>query len=385
MRYAPFLKEQGRLGFVAPSFGCNIEPYHTAFQNALKQFEKKGYQTVLGPNCYAGEGIGISNTPEKCAKELTEYYCADNNDVLISCGGGELMCEVLGFLDFDRLLEAPAKWYMGFSDNTNMTFLQATLCDTAAVYGPCAAAFGMEPWHPAIDDALALLKGEKLTVSGYGKWEKEGLKDELNPLAPYHVTEPSVLRLYQPGEAEPEMISVGEGNVNHGISGEKEAEYHCISGEEGAAHERKSVPSVRTAFSGRLIGGCMDCLVTLLGTEFDKVAAFQEKYREDGFIWFLEACDLNVMAIRRAVWQMEHAGWFQYVKGFLIGRPLCHGQTLMGLDQYHAVVDLLAGYKVPIVMDVDIGHIPPMMPIICGSIGDVTVYEDKMTLAMRCE
>lgn len=374
MRYAPFLNEQGRIGFVAPSFGCNIEPYHTAFQNALKQFEGKGYQAVLGPNCYAGEGIGISNTPEKCAQELMEYYCTDDNDVLISCGGGELMCEVLAFLDFDRLSQAPPKWYMGYSDNTNMTFLQATLCDTAAIYGPCAAAFGMEPWHPAIHDALAVLKGEKLTVSGYGKWEKEGLKDELNPLAPYHVTEPSVLRLYKPGVTEPEMIPCRGKAVRN-----------CISGEEEAAHEDKSVPSVRTTFSGRLIGGCMDCLVTLLGTEFDKVATFQEKYREDGFIWFLEACDLNVMAIRRAVWQMEHAGWFRYVKGFLIGRPLCHGEELMGLDQYHAVVDLLAGHKVPIVMDADIGHIPPMMPIICGSMGDVTVYEDGMTLAMRCE
>lgn len=363
MRYAPFLKDGGRLGFVAPSFGCNIEPYHTAFQNALKQFEKKGYQTVLGPNCYAGKGIGISNTPEKCARELMEYYCADDNDILISCGGGELMCEVLAYLDFYKLSQAPPKWYMGFSDNTNFTFLQATLCDTAAVYGPCAAAFGMEPWHAAIHDALAVLKGEKLTVSGYDKWEKEGLKDELNPLAPYHVTEPSVLRLYKPDVPEPENIV-------------------C---KEAAAHEDKSVPPVCTAFSGRLIGGCMDCLATLLGTEFDKVAAFQEKYKEDGFIWFLEACDLNVMAIRRAVWQMEHAGWFRYVKGFLIGRPLCHGEELMGLDQYHAVVDLLAGYRVPIVMDADIGHIPPMMPIICGSIGEVTVYQDGMALAMRCE
>ena len=42
--------------------------------------------------------------------------------------------------------------------------------------------------------------------------------------------------------------------------------------------------------------------------------------------------------------------WFDHVSGFLIGRPLCYDQELMGLDQYHAVIDLLQQYHVPIVM-----------------------------------
>lgn len=348
MRYAHFLKEHGRIGFVAPSFGCNIEPYRTAFDHALERFDQMGYETVLGPNCYEGRGIGISNTPKACGEELMEYYLSEDNDVLISCGGGELMCEVLNYLDFDTLKQASPKWYMGYSDNTNMTFLLATLADTASIYGPCATAFGMEPWHPSIQDAFDILHGRKLVFQGYDMWEKESLKDEANPLEPYHVTEPNVPRVFTPGKGEEQTLS--------------------------GKH-----------ISGRLIGGCMDCLVNLLGTKFDGVRAFQEKYKEDGFIWFLESCDLNVMAIRRAIWQMKNAGWFRYVKGFLIGRPLVHGQELMGLDQYHAVTDLLAEYEVPVVMDLDIGHIAPMMPIICGSMGDVTVDEKGIRLAMRCE
>ena len=58
---------------------------------------------------------------------------------------------------------------------------------------------------------------------------------------------------------------------------------------------------------GRLIGGCLDVLTLLLGTKYDKVQAFTERYKEDGIIWFIEACDLNVMGIRRALWQMEQA------------------------------------------------------------------------------
>ena len=77
------------------------------------------------------EGIGISNTPQACGKELTDYYCSVDNDILISCGGGEMMCETMNFVDFEKIKSAEPKWYMGYSDNTNFTFLLSTICDTA--------------------------------------------------------------------------------------------------------------------------------------------------------------------------------------------------------------------------------------------------------------
>lgn len=70
------LSEHGTIGFVAPSFGCATEPYHTAFLNAQKKFREMGHPLDLGPNCYADCGIGISNTPEACGRELAEYYCS---------------------------------------------------------------------------------------------------------------------------------------------------------------------------------------------------------------------------------------------------------------------------------------------------------------------
>lgn len=53
-----------------------------------------------------------------------------------------------------------------------MTYLLATICDTASVYGPCAAAFGMEPWHASLKDAFGILTGETKEVHGYDKWER---------------------------------------------------------------------------------------------------------------------------------------------------------------------------------------------------------------------
>ena len=79
---------------------------------------------------------------------------------------------------------------------------------------------------------------------------------------------------------------------------------------------------------------------------------------------------------------MKHAGWFDHVKGFLIGRPLCHGQEIMGLDQYRAIADVLESFRVPILMDVDLGHLPPMMPLISGSLAAVEYQEQKIRVEM---
>ncbi len=338
MRYPNFIRPGDTIGFAAPAFGCATEPYRTAFDHSLEIWEERGFGIKLGPNCYMDKGIGISNTPEKCAAELMQLMQDAENSCVISCGGGELMCEILPYLDFQRLAEEPAKWFMGYSDNTNITFLLTTLTDTAAVYGPCAAAFGMEPWHPAILDACELLQGRKLTLHNYEKWERESLKDEDHPLEPYHVTEDFRL--------------------------------HSENAETG------------TRFAGRLLGGCLDCLSNLAGTRFDRVREFAERYRDDGILWFLESCELNTMDIRRTLWNLREAGWFEGASGFLVGRPGIFGEPVMGLDQYEAVIGVLGGLGVPVLMDLDIGHTAPMMPLISGAFGTVVTGEDQVTIEM---
>lgn len=339
MKFPPFIQKGDTVGFAAPAFGCVAEPYYTAFQNARKKIREMGYREKLGANCLVDRGIGISNTPEKCAEEFMQMYGDAEANCILSCGGGELMCEIVSYLDFKNLSQMPPKWFMGYSDNTNITFLLATLADTASVYGPCAPAFGMEPWHSALEDAWQLLQGKKLCMSNYPLWEIESLKDELHPLVPYHVTEKFSMRTF-------------------------------------GAEEGKVV-------KGRLIGGCLDCLANLVGTRFDRVVEFTQTYREDGIIWFLEACDLNVFSIRRALWNMKEAGWFRHVKAFLIGRPMHYNEPMMGLDQYDAVTGILKDFNVPVYMDLDIGHTAPMMPLICGSYASVCGVGNQFTIEME--
>ena len=393
MRYPKFLQTGGKIAFVAPSFGCATEPYKSGFQRAQKRLQEQGFGLELGPNCYAGTGVGISNAPDKCGEELTEYYCNKTGDCIISCGGGELMCEILDHVDFGRIGEADPKWYMGYSDNTNMTFLLATLCDTASIYGPCASSFGMEPLHQSLADALALLQGKKLVMEGYGEWELESLKDEEHPFVPYNLTETSVIKYILPDgrtnieslaqkrqEAEAEEVHSGKGRSTGTEVVRSEERQRAETEANPAGHDQ----NVEIDFSGRLLGGCVDCLINLLGTEYDRVREFTERYKDDGIIWFLEACDLNLMGIRRAMWQMEHAGWFQHCKGFLIGRPRTGMKAEeFGIDHYQAACEMIRKYNVHVMLDRDIGHLPPMMPLICGSMAQVVSDGRKYRVEMN--
>ena len=357
MRYPEPLKNGGTIGFIAPSFGCAIDPYKTRFENALKVFTERGYKTWLGPNCYSDCGIGISNKPSLCGAELNAAMTDDSSDVIITCGGGELMCEVVPFMDFDAIKNSPPKWYMGYSDNTNYVFLSAVLADTAAIYGPCAPAFGREPWHESIEDAFKLITGEIDRVSGYKLWEKDDYfirseeEEEPDPLEPYQVSERTIYKYFLPDNKTKADMPISGDDFKDSIK-----------------------------LKGRLLGGCLDLLTLLVGTKYDKVEEFLEKYKDDGIIWFIESCDLDMLSMRRAFWQMREAGWFKYAKGFLIGRPRRFGEDALGVDQYKAVTDIVGELDVPVIMDLDIGHLPPMMPIICGSMAEVDLSGNNISI-----
>ena len=84
--------------------------------------------------------------------------------------------------------------------------------------------------------------------------------------------------------------------------------------------------------------------------------------------------------MRRAFFHLREAGWFKYVKGFLIGRPLHYGEEMFGVDQYNAVTGILGELGVPIIMDTDIGHLPPQMPIISGALAEVVAEDNSLVI-----
>ena len=90
-----------------------------------------------------------------------------------------------------------------------------------------------------------------------------------------------------------------------------------------------------------------------------------------------EIYDLNVISIQRALFQLKEAGWFKYIKGFIFGRPrACFKEKMFNISHYQAIKENLKSLKVPVLMDVDLGHFDPSMPIITGVKARVE-YKDK--------
>lgn len=333
------LKKGMTIGVAAPSFGCTIEPYVSRFNEALKKFAEYGYKVKVGDCCYKSDGIGISTNPKDAAAELTEFYCDPKIDAVFSCGGGELMCETISYVDFDRIKAAPAKWFMGYSDNTNFIYPLVTKCGVAAIYGNNFPGFG-KPWEEPELDTWKLLEGKDFILHGYEKFQSPET-EEADPLAKYILNEKKILKVWKDGGFTKERIE----------------------------------------FSGTLIGGCLDVLAGLAGTHFDGIKDFNRKNPQS--IWILESCDLSPMDIRRAIWRLDECGFFENAAGFLVGRPLAAWkQEMMGVNQYNAVSDLLEKYHVPIVFDADVGHIDPAMPLIMGAEGKVFVCGNDLTVKM---
>lgn len=333
MRYPSFLNDTNKKIFlIAPSFGCTTEPYESRLKLAIKHFQNLGFEIIEGPNIFSSIGYR-SNTNEQCAKEFIDSYQSDCA-LILSVGGGNLLNEILDNIDFKRLRELDPKLFMGYSDNTNLSFTLTTLCDVASIYGPCAPEFGQETLDISLLNTISLLKGEKLEFKGYPKYELISLKSEDNPYLGYNL------------DTKKELI-LNKKQIN---------------------------------MEGRLLGGCIDCLTYLIGTPYDKVEEFNQKYKDDGVIWFLESCDLEAWNLKLALLQMKRAGWFKNAKGFIFGRPLKINTDFIGLTMENAVLDVLNDLDLPIILNSDFGHLKPQIPIICGSYTCIEAHKNDLKI-----
>lgn len=328
MRYPEFLKDGGTIGLFAPSFGANIDPYKMRLEHAIKKFESMGYKIKQSPHIFTYH-FGASAKKELRAKCFMDMYLDEEIDVLWSVGGGEWMMEMIPLIDFELLKKAKPKFVIGYSDNTNLTFLMNTLLDTVSIYGQNFTEFGMTEWDPSLIEALEVIKGSRNTQHKYLKHESK-IQPDKDPLASYTLTEETPWQ-----------------------SLHKES-FHNIS--------------------GRLIGGCLDVLTIYPGLKLDQVQAFNERYKTDGIIWFLEACDLNLFGIKRALWQLNEAGWFKHLKGIVFGRPL-NGEPLIDITHEQVLKDLFNDLGVPIFYDLDFGHIAPTFTILSGAKANITFNE----------
>lgn len=329
MKYPNFLSKHDTIYLISPSFGCSTEPYKSRLNKAIENLNDLGFTIKKGKYIYNNEDL-LSASKEELAEEFIEAY--KSGDLLLSVGGGELMVSILEYIDFNLLKELPPKWFMGYSDNTNLTFLLTTICDVSSIYGANACEFGVDKFIDYQNNMVDIIKGKKLKFTNYKEYEINPLKSDENPYLNLNLEFPVLMSSY---------------------------------------------PLDNIYFEGRIIGGCIDSLSTLVGTKFDYVKEFSDKYK--GIVWFFEACDMNIIEVGRRLIQMKYAGWFNNVSGFIFGRPL-NNEPMFNNTHKSIIIDILSYLNVPIIFDADIGHLKPQIPILVGSYSKVGYKHNKLKI-----
>lgn len=329
MIYPEFLSPGCVIGVTAPSDGNKKETDYIRLDSGRKKFNELGYR-VQETSLVRSSTKGRSGAAITRAKELEELI--ENPEVkwIVSTKGGDFLMETLSHLDFEKIKENPT-WFQGYSDNTGITFTVTTNCEIATLYGCNFNDFGMTEWHKALTDNFALLEGKEVVQESFLKYE-DGFFDKITGYEGYVLEKPVYWNI---------------------ITGQKEL-----------------------TLAGRLLGGCLDVLLNLVGTKYDNTKKFIDKYKSDGVLWYLESYALNSDALTRGLWQLKEAGWFEGAKGFVFGRPAFFEETYeIGYEE--AVLSVLGERKLPIILDADVGHKAPQITMINGAIAEIYSKDGK--------
>ena len=335
MIYPEFIRERDTIGVSAPSAGLTEPLRINTLNNAVKKFEEKGYKILLTPNVRKNED-GVSSSATIRSLELASLYQNKDVKAIICAKGGEFLVEMLSCFDFS-VVQKNIKWLQGYSDPTGLLFTITTNLDIATIYGSNFAGFGMDTWHESLENNLDILEGKLLMQKSFLKYESMRV-DMVTGREGYHLDTPVYWKTLNQGK--------------------------------------------EVSFKGRIIGGCIDIITELFGTRFDKTKEFIEKYKGDGIIWYFDNCELSMEDMVRTLWKFKDNGWFQYTTGIIFGRSATNYSN-MGITLEDALNRVLGDLDLPIIIDADIGHVPPRMTIINGAYTMVYCKDGKGTLEFQ--
>lgn len=331
MRYPESLKKGDTIGICAPSDGIIKEEKIKKLDEAIKQLKELGYQVIESESVRKSEK-GRSASAKQRAKEFMQLL--ENQDVklILFASGGDFLDEMLDYLDWEKIKEMKPKWMQGYSDITGINFLFNTILEIPSMYCQTVKDYAMRPLYRNLKDAIEIVSGNEITQTSFEKYEIKNEEVEENPNATYNLTE--------------------------------KVEWKNLTGEQ------------KIIMQGRALGGCLDCIQSIFGTKYDNIKEYIKKHREEGVIWFLECFEVGTATLTRWLWQMKNAGYFEYCKGIIFGRPL-FVRNDYDITFNEAVLETLGDLNIPIITDVDIGHVSPQLAIVNGAILKITSEKGK--------
>lgn len=321
LRYPAPLRPGDVIGVTAPSSG--VPPaLHPRLDAAIAVLRDRGFEVREGV-CLrdADPDAHVSGSREARADELMAMLVDPDVAAVVPPWGGETGIDLLPLLDLDLLAASEPCWYVGWSD-ISTTLLPLTLrSGWATLHGgnlmdtPYAAADGHRHWLDvaSADQTTPLVQqaADLRRAPGWDSWEDDPT------VAAMTLTEPT--------------------------------RWRSLDGQDVRA-------------TGRLVGGCIEVLSPLAGTPY---APVPDAFPGEDLLIVLEAAGDGAYDIARMLHGLRLAGWFDRTAAVLVGRT--PAPDAPGLTQAEAVRDALGDLDVPVVLDLDVGHQQPQMPLVLGA------------------
>jgi muramoyltetrapeptide carboxypeptidase LdcA involved in peptidoglycan recycling len=325
VRFPAPLQPGDRVAVTSPSSGVP-DRLRPRLQFALETLSERGLDVVVG-ECMDGEAI-VSAPAQQRAEELTAFLTDPDVRAVIPPWGGETAIDLVPLLDWERLAQADPTWFVGFSDISTLLTPLTLLSGIATLHGnnlmdsPYAVPPPLLHWV----DVVTQPRGAAFTQGSPGR-HRAGSWDDW-------IVDPRVTE-------------------------------HTFNGYGGWSALTPLGEGIDV--EGRLVGGCIETLCNLAGTRYLDTTAFAAEHAPEGLLVYVEAAGDDAATICRNLHGMRLAGFFDAANAVLIGRTAA--ADLPTLTQKEAVLDALGCLGVPIVADVECGHVPPYLPIVNGAAG----------------
>lgn len=330
------------IAITAPSTGVPLK-LHPRLDLVIKILEKRGYKVIKG-DCLRSDYKNQSACKQMRARELSAFLNDPTIKAVMPPWGGDLAIEIVEFIDFDVLTGIPPKWFVGFSDLSTLHLPLTTLSGWATLHGPNLMDLGAKSPDVTTEAIWRVLESKRGT----------------------HVEQQSSVAFEQ--------------NKNDWVA-TSDAGFNLA---QPTMWKRLDGNSDAISFQGRLIGGCLDTLCRLAGTRFGPLPQFCAQNKNDGVILYFENVEMNPCELTRALYSLRFHGWFDHIAGILIGRSA--GPEAINVNQHNYLDALRTSLKhlqVPIIYDVDIGHIPPQLSLVNGAMAVVTFAGNGGTLLQQ--
>ena len=328
LRFPRPLRPGDRIGVTSPSAGASGAGA-ARIDFSIDWLRGRGYDVVVG-ECMDGTGLTSAPAAQR-AEELARMLADPDIACVVPPWGGETAIDLVDLLDWDALAGAEPTWLVGYSDLSTVLVPITTRLGWATLHGdnladtPFVVPDGLLHWLDLAGGPGPFVQRDSGLVADWVPFED----------AP-HATEWT-----HRAQGRWELLGDGAGQ--------------------------------RLDVSGRLIGGCIETIAHLAGTPYGDVRTWAEGL-EGPTIVYVEACEEDAVNICRYLHSLRLAGWFERAGAVLVGRTRApdHPQ----LTQREAVLDALGRLDLPIVWDLEIGHVPPHLPLVNGAHARVVVDGD---------